>query len=128
MNLIAIRTFARQTIARRTLARRLFGFGLAFALALPVLAAPSGVVNVNEASAEELMLLPRVGPALAGRIIEHREQHGAFEQPDDLLLVRGIGEQTFKGMEAHVAVEGKTTLREKVPTRREPAATSEDDR
>ncbi len=40
---------------------------------------PSGVVNINTASSEELELLPRVGPALAGRIIEFREANGPFQ-------------------------------------------------
>lgn len=117
--------------AIHTLARRLFGLGLVFALALPALAAPGGVVNVNDAGADELVLLPRVGPALAQRIIDHREEHGSFEQPEDLLLVRGIGDKTFAGMERWVAIEGETTLGEKVrPSQidREKAETEDEDR
>ena len=40
--------------------------------------AAAGVVNINTAETEQLQLLPRVGPALAGRIIEFREAHGPF--------------------------------------------------
>jgi len=72
------------------------------------------VVNVNEASASQLAQLPRVGPTLAGRIIEFREENGKFEATEDLMLVRGIGEKTFQLMEPYVAVEGKSTLTEKV--------------
>ena len=90
--------------------------GLVIALsltALPAFAA-EGTVNVNEADASQLALLPRVGPALSARIIEYREETGKFKAPEDLMLVRGIGEKTFELMEPYVAVTGKTTLTEKV--------------
>jgi len=55
---------------------------------------PPAPVDVNRASAAELERLPRVGPALAGRIIAWREQHGPFRSLDDLRHVRGIGPAT----------------------------------
>ena len=88
------------------------------ALSLPALAA-TGVVNVNTADAETLQLLPRVGPSVAQRIIEFREANGEFKSKEDLLLVRGIGERTFALMEPYVAVEGESTLSEKVRIQRE---------
>lgn len=51
----------------------------------------AGAVNVNRASRAELESLPGIGPALAGRIIDHRARHGSFRRPDDLSAVRGIG-------------------------------------
>lgn len=48
-------------------------------------------VNVNTASAQELEVLPEIGPSLAQRIIEHRKEHGPFRRPEDLLAVKGIG-------------------------------------
>ncbi|MGF9661813.1 ComEA family DNA-binding protein [Arthrobacter crystallopoietes] len=51
-----------------------------------------GKVNLNTATIEELTGLPRVGPVLAQRIIDYREQHGAFTRPEDLDAVPGIGE------------------------------------
>ena len=72
------------------------------------------VVNVNEASASQLALLPRVGPSLSARIVEFRKENGQFKAPADLMLVRGIGEKTFQLMEPYVAVSGETTLTEKV--------------
>ena len=81
----------------------------------PLLAAENaGVVNINTASADALALLPRVGPAVAQRIVDFREANGKFKQKEDLLLVRGIGERTFELLESYVAVEGETTLTEKV--------------
>jgi len=87
---------------------------LVLALAAVPAFAASGVVNVNDADASQLALLPRVGPALSERIIEFREENGELKSPEDLMLVRGIGEKTFEMMEPFVTVEGETTLDAKV--------------
>jgi competence protein ComEA len=75
---------------------------------------PSGVVNINTASSEELELLPRVGPALAGRIIEFREANGPFRTVDEILAVKGIGESSFEKLEPFIVTSGATTLADKV--------------
>ncbi len=98
-------------------AHRLVALGLALALAfvaLPAAAAPGQVVNVNSATVEQLQLLPNVGPALAQRIVEHREQNGQFKAAEDLMLVKGIGEKSFEKLRPYVATSGATTLTEKV--------------
>lgn len=60
------------------------------AVALPT--APGGnLIAVNTASEEELQRLPGIGPALAARIITHREQIGPFVSVEDLDAVPGIG-------------------------------------
>ena len=82
------------------------------------IAAGSGVVNINNATVEQLMLLPRVGPSVAGRIIEFREQNGSFKQATDLLLIKGIGDKTFELIVPYVAVTGETSLKEKVGAKR----------
>ncbi len=74
---------------------------------------PKGKVNVNTATAEQLQNLPRVGPAVAQRIIEFRDKNGRFKAPEELILVRGIGEKTFEVLEPYVSVTGETTLTEK---------------
>lgn len=48
-------------------------------------------IDVNRADRAELLQLPGVGPNLAGRIEEHRLQHGRFENVDQLRQVKGIG-------------------------------------
>jgi competence protein ComEA len=55
-------------------------------------------LDLNRASAEELELLPRIGPTLARRIIEDREQRGPFRSVHDLTRVRGIGPRTLEGL------------------------------
>ncbi|MDA8015899.1 MAG: helix-hairpin-helix domain-containing protein [Thermoanaerobaculia bacterium] len=81
-----------------------------------------GVVNVNTADAEQLRQLPRVGPALADRILAYRESHGKFETPEDLLLIQGIGERTFEMLRSFVVVEGETTLARKLKSSDVPSA------
>ena len=91
---------------------------------VPAFAAEGGKVNVNSASVEQLQLLPRIGPAVAQRIVEHREKNGDFKSAEDLMLVRGIGESTFDLLKPYVAVSGGTTLTEKVPTPKKAKADS----
>ena len=69
----------------------------------------TGVVNVNAATAEELSLLPGVGPAKAQAIIRYRTEHGAFKRVEDLSQVKCIGEKQLEKIRPHVALEGKTT-------------------
>jgi competence protein ComEA len=76
--------------------------------------AGDGKVNVNQADATQLALLPRVGPAVAQRILDYRQANGPFKTLEDLMLVRGIGERTFELLKPHVTLSGETTLTEKV--------------
>ena len=70
-------------------------------------AARASIVELNTASARELMTLPRIGPAIAGRILEHRARNGPFRFVDDLLMVRGIGEKTLEQLRPLVRVENQ---------------------
>jgi competence protein ComEA len=63
-----------------------------------------GLVNINTADAATLETLPRVGPALAERIIDWREANGRFATVDDLKNVSGIGDKTFEGLRELVTV------------------------
>lgn len=66
--------------------------------------APGGLVNLNTADATLLQTLPRIGPAMAQRIIDWREQNGGFQSVDDLRSVSGVGEVTFADLEPLVTV------------------------
>ena len=57
----------------------------------PDAGAAEGPVNLNSADAAELEQLPRVGPVLAERIVQWREEHGSFTSAGDLDAVPGIG-------------------------------------
>lgn len=63
-----------------------------------------GPVDLNRADAAALETLPRVGPALAERIIAWREANGPFAAVQDLMAVSGIGEKTFEGLRDLVMV------------------------
>jgi competence protein ComEA len=62
-------------------------------------------ININTASVEELEKLPGIGPALAARIVAHREQYGRFRRAEHLIMVRGIGDRRFRKMRAFITVE-----------------------
>ena len=57
--------------------------------------ASSDVVNINTADAKELATLKGIGAALSQRIIDYRNEHGAFKSIDEIKNVSGIGEKKF---------------------------------
>jgi len=73
----------------------------------PQATGPPPRIDVNSATVAELERLPRVGPALAQRIIEHRKRHGPFQSAEDLRHVRGIGPSTVRLLEPLVTFSGR---------------------
>lgn len=65
---------------------------------------PSAIINVNKASAEELIKVRGIGPIMAKRIIEHRDKNGAFKCIDDLTQVQGIGANKLQRFKDQVTV------------------------
>ena len=61
-------------------------------------------INLNTATAAELQLLPRIGPALSARIIEDRAANGPYETIEALDRVRGIGPRTIHNIRDHATV------------------------
>lgn len=61
-------------------------------------------IDLNTADQAALETLPRIGPALAQRIIAWREENGRFASVDDLLAVPGIGEKLLEGIRDGVKV------------------------
>ncbi len=70
-------------------------------------------LDLNAAGAEDLEELPRIGPALAARIVAHRRANGPFRSVRDLLDVKGIGEKTLAHFDTLVTVGGGTDVQEK---------------
>lgn len=65
------------------------------------------LIDVDVASASELELLPRVGPALAARIIADRDSLGAFGSLEEFGRVRGVGPAMLKLLEPVVTFSGR---------------------
>jgi competence ComEA-like helix-hairpin-helix protein len=65
---------------------------------------PAGRVDPNHATREELMTLPGIGPALAGRILADREQNGPYRRARDLLRISGIGPATLSRIAPYLSL------------------------
>ncbi|MGW9528948.1 ComEA family DNA-binding protein [Paenibacillus terrae] len=72
----------------------------------PVASAASGEkkVNINTATAAELMELPGVGAKKAEAILNYRNQHGPFKRVSDLDHVKGIGAKMLAKMKPYVSL------------------------
>lgn len=71
-----------------------------------------GVININEASEQQLALLPGIGSSKARAIVMYRSSK-PFSDPRHLVRVRGIGRQTLKQILPYLTVKGPTTLAKK---------------
>jgi competence protein ComEA len=65
---------------------------------------PGGKVNINSATESDFENLPGIGPVLAQKIVDYRDQHGPFRSIQDLMKVTGIGQKKFDSLQAYVAV------------------------
>jgi competence ComEA-like helix-hairpin-helix protein len=72
---------------------------------VPDKAPVSDRLNINTATANELETLPGIGPVLAGRIVEYREEVGRFNDTREIMEVSGIGEGKYGDIEELIAVE-----------------------
>ena len=64
----------------------------------------SGLLDINQASAAELMALPGIGEVRSRAIVDYRAEAGRFRRIDQLLDVPGIGSATFEGVRDLVTV------------------------
>ena len=80
-----------------------------FAFASPPAAATemvaSAPLNINQASAKELIKLPGIGKVTAERIIEFREANGPFVALEDLLKVNGVGKKTLAKIKNQISLD-----------------------
>lgn len=87
-------------VAAALLAALVLTTGPAFAAA----SAPAGKVNLNTATLSQLEDLPGIGPALAARIVDHRQKNGAFKSVEEVMAVKGIGEKNFAKIQSYLSV------------------------
>lgn len=64
----------------------------------------NSLININTADKDELTKLRGVGPVIADRILEYRQNNGAFETIEDIKKVKGIGPKTFEKMKDSITV------------------------
>ena len=64
-----------------------------------------GKVNINEAKQEDFEQLPGIGPSIAKKIVEYREQNGKFTSIDELQEVKGIGEAKLENIKEYITVK-----------------------
>jgi competence protein ComEA len=65
-------------------------------------------VDLNAANEDQLRSLPKIGPALAKRILEYRKQVGTFKSVDELRNVSGIGDKTLELLKPYLTVGSAT--------------------
>ena len=63
-----------------------------------------GLLDINLASVEDLTTLPGIGPALAQRIVDYREQNGRFSSVEELRNISGIGEKRLSAILEYITV------------------------
>ena len=91
------------TVNRFVAAALLAAFVLTGGPAFAAASTPSGKINLNTATVSQLEDLPGVGPALAARIVEHRQKNGAFKSVEDLMAIKGIGEKNFAKIQGYLS-------------------------
>lgn len=63
------------------------------------------ILNINTATAEELIALDGIGESLAAEIVSYREKNGNFSRPQDLIKVNGIGKKKFEKIKDKIKVK-----------------------
>jgi competence ComEA-like helix-hairpin-helix protein len=66
--------------------------------------APSDKIDINNCSKVQLLKLPGVGEATAMKIVDYRKQH-AFEKPEDIMNVKGIGPKKYEKMKDFIFIK-----------------------
>ena len=99
-------------VHRFVAAALLAAFVLATGPAFAADKAPAGKVNLNTATVSQLQDLPGIGPALAARIVDHRQKNGAFKSVEDVMAVKGIGEKNFAKLQGFLTVGAPAAPRE----------------
>jgi competence protein ComEA len=79
-----------------------------FALGFTAYAA-QGVINVNTATQEQLMMMPGIGEKISKNVVAYRQANGPFKSLDDLIKVKGISKKKLDKLRQNFVLEGQTT-------------------
>jgi competence protein ComEA len=66
--------------------------------------ASTSLININQASIEELKQLPGIGDQIAKNIVDHRQKYGPFQSKEDLKNVNGIGEKKYEQIKELISI------------------------
>jgi len=73
-------------------------------------------ININTVSKKSLEAIKGIGPTLAGRIVQYREEHGPFERVEDIVSVKGVSKKLLEKIVLQItAVSSKTPKIPKLP-------------
>jgi competence protein ComEA len=61
-------------------------------------------LNLNIATADELIKLPGIGEVMANRILDYRERHG-FRRPEEIIIIEGFSERKYGAIAGMICVE-----------------------
>jgi competence protein ComEA len=61
-------------------------------------------ISINQSDAEELTKLSGIGPSIAQRIVEYRQEHGLFQKTEDLMNVPGIGPAKYDALSDQISL------------------------
>ena len=70
----------------------------------------TGVVNLNEATPEQLKMLPGMKQAGVQEIVAHRQKH-PFTRIEEVVQLKGFSKKQFDKLRPHLTVSGATTLK-----------------
>lgn len=62
-------------------------------------------VNLNIATAEDLIKLPGIGAVMAKKITDYRERHGRFRRPEEIIIIEGFSERKYRAIAGSICVE-----------------------
>ena len=68
------------------------------------------IININNATQSQLETLPGIGPSIAIKIINYRNEHGKFKSINDIKNVNGIGENKFNNIKNLITIKWKNKL------------------
>ena len=71
----------------------------------PTQTMPKGPLDLNTATQKTLETIPGIGPVLAAKIIEYRDEHGNFQNYEDLGKVSGVGPSKLEKFRTYLTVK-----------------------
>ncbi len=76
------------------------------------------VVNINQATGDQLQFLPGIGPSKSRAIVRYRARR-KFKSAFQIVRVKGIGRKTYRKLRPYLTITGPTTVTAKLKIRKE---------